>query len=105
MKRYAARVTAALVAFAAGISLAALPALFSGVSITFPYRWSQDLTDATLAAVAGIVCYVLVATGYREPRRDILFNLLFVIVGSLSLALCLWRLTMMFAFGGAEAFD
>ena len=103
MRGYAARATAALVAFAAGVSLAALPAPFPDVRANSHYGWSEDLMSAVPAFAGGLTCYVLVAVGWRGPRRDLAFNVLFFAVGSVSLAFCLRTLATRFTFGGPES--
>ena len=106
MKRYAARITAALVACAAGVALVTLLARLPKVRLTFHYGWGEDLVSAALAFAGGVACYVLVVVGRRRRwRRDLVFNVLFFLVGSMSLAFCLWTLTTVFIFGGAEVID
>lgn len=102
MKKYVPRITAALLALAVGVSLAALLPALSGVRLSTHYVRPKDLVDAALAFAAGATCYVLVAAGWRELRRDWVFNVLFFLIGSVSLAFCLWKLTNLFTFGGAE---
>ena len=102
MRRYAARLTAALAAFAAGVALAALPALLPGVRLNLHYGWGEDFVTIVLSFLGGLACYVLVAAGWHGLRRDLLFNALFFLVGSALLLLCMMTLTTMFTFGDTE---
>jgi hypothetical protein len=96
--KYALYVAAALLTFAAGVSLFVLYEAVPDTRLAFHPGSSEDLAAVVLAFMGGLACEVLAAAGWRGARRDLVYSGLLFFLGSLLLAFSMWTLTTMFAF-------